>query len=250
MPLHFFPKSQQAAGNFNNGAILENKPIGFPGEGGRLRPYSNLFYWAHAWTPEGESTIGLHPHQGFEIMSFVLKGEIEHYDTKLQQWRKLKKGDMQIIRSGNGISHSEKILAESAIFQIWTDPNLRTTMHKPASYDDFPSAEFPVKEVDGMTVKTYKGEGSPLEMDTPGLEILEIKVPAGKRILPFDKAKIFSAYLMDGQLKVGQDLLEKDGFILGSELDEIRFEAVVDSTLFVIQSLNDVGYPTYASIRR
>ena len=175
MPFHLFPVSAQAAGNFNNGAILENKPIGFPGEGGRLRPYSNLFYWAHAWTPAGESTIGLHPHQGFEIMSFVLTGEIEHFDTKLQSWRKLKKGDMQIIRAGNGISHSEKILAESSIFQIWTDPNLRTTMHKPASYDDFPSDAFPVREENGIQIKTYLGEGSPLQMDTPGLEIQEFQ---------------------------------------------------------------------------
>ena len=29
-------------GNFNNGNILEKKPIGFPQDGGQLRPYSNL----------------------------------------------------------------------------------------------------------------------------------------------------------------------------------------------------------------
>ena len=40
----------QAKGAFNNGEILENKPIGFPQDGGETKPYSNLFYWAHAWT--------------------------------------------------------------------------------------------------------------------------------------------------------------------------------------------------------
>ena len=67
--------------NFNNGEIIENKPIGFPQDGGKLKPYSNLFYWAHAWTNNKKSTIGLHPHQGFEICSFVLSGKINHFDT-------------------------------------------------------------------------------------------------------------------------------------------------------------------------
>ena len=50
MNLKIYNISEQAKGNFNNGEILENKPIGFPQDGGKLKPYSNLFYWAHAWT--------------------------------------------------------------------------------------------------------------------------------------------------------------------------------------------------------
>ena len=76
MNIQVIKKEDQADGNFNNGEILEKKPIGFPQDGGKIRPYSNLFYWAHAWTPKGKSTIGLHPHQGFEICSFVLEGSI------------------------------------------------------------------------------------------------------------------------------------------------------------------------------
>ena len=64
-------REYQADGNFNNGEILEKKPIGFPQDGGLSKPYSNIFYWAHAWTNEKKSTIGLHPHQGFEICSFI-----------------------------------------------------------------------------------------------------------------------------------------------------------------------------------
>ena len=82
MSVEVFTKEQQARGNFNNGEILEYKPIGFTQDGGDLKPYSNLFYWAHAWTPGNKSTIGLHPHQGFEICSFVLNGNINHFYTK------------------------------------------------------------------------------------------------------------------------------------------------------------------------
>ena len=99
-------REDQVDGNFNNGEILEKKPIGFPQDGGSSKPYSNIFYWAHAWTNDMKSTIGLHPHQGFEICSFILEGNINHYDTKQEKWIPLKKGDVQIIRAGKGISLS------------------------------------------------------------------------------------------------------------------------------------------------
>jgi redox-sensitive bicupin YhaK (pirin superfamily) len=97
-------REDQPDGQFNGGAVLEKRPVLY--RSGKTSPYSNLFYWAHAWSEKG-SAIGLHPHQGFEILSFVLTGEIEHYDTKNKTWNTLKAGDVQIIRSGNGISHAE-----------------------------------------------------------------------------------------------------------------------------------------------
>ena len=40
MKLEIYTIEDQARGNFNNGEILENKPIGFPSDGGKLKPYS------------------------------------------------------------------------------------------------------------------------------------------------------------------------------------------------------------------
>ena len=119
MSVLIFSKQDQASGNFNNGEILEKKPIGFLQDGGELKPYSNLFYWADAWTPSFRSTIGLHPHQGFEICSFVIEGSIKHFDSQQNKWIELKKGDAQIIRSGNGISHAEEILDNSTLEMFW-----------------------------------------------------------------------------------------------------------------------------------
>ena len=106
--------------------LLKNKPIGFPTDRGPNRSYSNLFYWAHA-TAKLDSTIGLHPHRGFEILTYVLSGSIKHYDTLIDKWIKLDKGDVQVIQSGSGISHSEFIQKNSSIFQIWFDPNINKT---------------------------------------------------------------------------------------------------------------------------
>ena len=157
MAINIFSKEEQASGNFNFGEILEKKPIGFHQDGGRLKPYSNLFYWAHAWTPGKKSTIGLHPHQGFEICSFVLKGKINHFDTKQNKWIPLSEGDVQIIRSGNGISHAEEIDDKSEIFQIWFDPDLSKSLQKEASYDDYSSDDFKVIELENKTKKIIMG---------------------------------------------------------------------------------------------
>ena len=73
MSIQIINKESQAYGAFNGGEIVENKPIGFPIEEGPTKPYSSLFYLANA-IAKVDSTIGLHPHEGFEIMSFVLKG--------------------------------------------------------------------------------------------------------------------------------------------------------------------------------
>ena len=155
MKINFYPPSKQANGNFNFGEIVEKKPIGFPQDGGQLKPFSNLFYWAHAWTTGKRSTIGLHPHQGFEICTFVLRGSINHFDTKLNKWVRLDEGDVQIIRSGNGISHSEEILENSEIFQIWFDPDLSKSLKKPASYNDYKIDEFKFTDSDDHMTVSY-----------------------------------------------------------------------------------------------
>ena len=158
-----FSKETQATGNFNYGEILENKPLGFPQDGGELKPYSNLFYWAHAWAPEKDSIIGLHPHRGFEICSFVLKGEIEHYDTLLDKWITLSEGDVQVIKAGKGISHSEKLKSGSEIFQIWFDPNIQESLYTNATYNDFKTKEFPLLSSNGVEKKTISDELNQIE---------------------------------------------------------------------------------------
>lgn len=245
MSITIIKKNQQARGQFNGGEILENKPIGFPREGGHLKPYSNLFYWAHAWSDEG-STIGLHPHQGFEIMSFVMKGSIEHFDTKLNKWISLEEGAAQIIRAGNGISHSEKINAGGHMFQIWFDPNLDKTLGQEASYNDYNIDTFPVEEQEGVKKITYKGEGSPLYMDAPEVEIYAYDLEEGNHKLSLDETKVYSIYLVNGWVKLDDTKLETDDFWITEDSNELLLESIGNSKLFIIASPSKLSYLTYA----
>ncbi len=249
MPIRIIPKEQQGHGAFNGGEIVENKPIGFPQDHSSVRPYSNLFYWAHARAVT-DSTIGLHPHQGFEICSFVLNGEIRHYDTKLKEWRPLQAGDVQIIRAGNGISHSEFIAKDGEIFQIWFDPDLTKTLDKPASYDDYKAADFPEKTENGVRVKTLVGSGSPFQMDTPGVEVFQIEMGNGKHSVPAEKGKIYSAYVLGGEVQFNGELAKQSDFVQITEVSTIELESLVGAKVFIIASPEQPGYRTYGQLRR
>lgn len=248
MAFSIIPKEKQGYGAFNGGEIVENKPIGFPQDRSSIRPYSNLFYWAHARAVT-DSTIGLHPHQGFEICSFVLKGEIRHYDTKLKAWRPLSAGDVQIIRAGSGISHSEWLGKDGEIFQIWFDPNLNKTLAQPATYDDYRADEFPVETIDAARVTTLAGHGSPFKMDTPGIEIRQIRLNAGDFTLEIPAGKIASAYLVNGEATANAEPIKTSDFLLIDGVEQVVFSTVSEADIFVILSPLQPGYATYSQLR-
>ena len=249
MSISIYTKENQADGNFNYGEILEKKPIGFPQDGGKLKPYSNLFYWAHAWTPGTKSTIGLHPHQGFEICSFVLKGNINHFDTKQNKWIPLKEGDVQIIRSGNGISHAEEIDDKSEIFQIWFDPDLSKSLKKEATYDDYNSKDFKLINKENRSFKVIVGEGSPMYMDSENVCINEHYLSEGNHSFDIEKDLIHSYFIIDGEIILDNKKLEKGTFFTVSSVNEIVFESTKKTKVFEIISPLNPSYRTYSQLR-
>jgi redox-sensitive bicupin YhaK (pirin superfamily) len=249
MSISIYTKENQADGNFNYGEILEKKPIGFPQDGGKLKPYSNLFYWAHAWTSGTKSTIGLHPHQGFEICSFVLKGNINHYDTKQNKWIPLKEGDVQIIRSGNGISHAEEIDDNSEIFQIWFDPDLSKSLTKEATYDDYSSKDFKLIDKGIRSFKVIVGEGSPMHMDSENVCINEHYLNQGNHRFDIRQDLIHSFFIIDGEIILDNKKLERGTFFTVFSEKEIVFESFYITKVFEIISPLNPSYRTYSQLR-
>lgn len=247
MKIEIYQIKDQAKGNFNNGEILENKPIGFPGENGKLKPYSNIFYWAHAWTTNEKSTIGLHPHKGFEICSFVLKGKINHYDTNQKKWISLSEGDVQIIRSGSGISHSEELLENSEIFQIWFDPDVSKSIHKYPSYNDYKKNDFDIIDLKSKKIKLIKTENSILKMDSEGIIIKEYYFKDKEKYQKIEilKNKIHSFFLLNGEIELDKKLIVKGDFFKVSDLKELDIKILSNSKVFEIVSPKILSYKTY-----
>ena len=243
--IKIYPKDRQAKGSFNFGKILEHKPIGFPQDGGELKPYSSLFYWAHAWS-EGGGLIDQHPHKGFEIMSYVLKGEIQHYDNKLNGWKRLKAGDVQVIRAGSGIVHAEKLLENSAMFQIWFDPDLKQTLTQPASYDDYPSESLPVTEKNGVIVKHIQGGKSPFHIQAKVDFIQEWTISGKDKGFDLDPRSVYSVCVISGDAKVDGTPVSTGDYFVISEANEVKLGAGGgEARLFLISIPKDPGFQTY-----
>jgi len=247
MPVTIYPFEKQAPGGFNDGEILENRPVVLSHNPAHLLPYSNLFYWAHAWSDKG-STIGEHPHKAFEIMTFILKGTIEHYDSKNRKWIPLNKGDVQIIRAGSGISHSEKLNAGSHVFQIWFDPDVRKVMSEPASYNDYPSKDFPVKNVNGFDVKIFVGNGAPVKMESPDVKIIEVSFKAGSHKFKLNKNKINSIYLIKGEINLNGNPMKANDFAVAKDESELNIDSKSSGKIFLIESPAVLNYKTYAEM--
>ncbi len=106
-----------------------------------------------------------HPHRGFETVSYILEGELEHEDSVGHRGR-LGAGDVQWMTAGAGVIHSEmpssRVQREGGrvhAFQIWVNLPARDKMMAPR-YQEVPAAGIPEgRSVDGLArVRVIAGE--------------------------------------------------------------------------------------------
>src|SRR6185312_11283953 len=106
-----------------------------------------------------------HPHRGFETVTYLLSGEMEHKDSHDHAGR-LTPGDVQWMTAGSGVVHSEIPSREFMRtggrmhgFQLWVNLPQREKMMKPR-YQEIPAARIPkATSQDGLvTVSVIAGE--------------------------------------------------------------------------------------------
>ncbi len=236
-------KEQQQLMPLFNGAFIENKPIPFP-EAGKTKAYSSLFYWAHLEAFR-TSEFPLHPHQGFEIMTFILKGQGEHYDTATKVWTPLNAGDVQVIQAGSGVQHSERITKGTEAFQIWFDPDFSKSMRKEASYKDYKKEGFKSEKKDGIERLVYIGEGGVISKDTPNLSIEKLSFEKGVYKEELDENYTYSFYLIDGKIDADEVELLKDDYLRFDSSSFVEFSVENSAELFVIKTLTNIEYPLF-----
>ncbi|GAX78207.1 hypothetical protein CEUSTIGMA_g5649.t1 [Chlamydomonas eustigma] len=116
-----------------------------------------------------------------EIHTYSWNGESSHYDTSIKAWVPVKAGGMQVLRTGSGMSHAERVGAGCRGFQIWFDPGPEA-LKRPATYDVYPpSALQPVRNDQGLHITQYVGGSSPdlIRSEVPGLYIVRYQANEG-----------------------------------------------------------------------
>jgi redox-sensitive bicupin YhaK (pirin superfamily) len=118
-----------------------------------------------------------HPHKGFETVTYMLEGRLEHRDSSGGH-AILEPGDVQWMTAGDGIVHSElppdDFMREGGTvngFQIWLNLS-RVNKAAPAGFQMLRGAETPVAEpAAGVSVRVIAGvlgeARSPIRMLTP-----------------------------------------------------------------------------------
>ena len=179
-----------------------------------------------------------HPHRGFETVTYLLSGEMEHKDSRGHAGR-LRAGDVQWMTAGAGVVHSEMPSAEFQRsggrmhgFQLWVNLPRNEKMAKPR-YQEIPREQIPTAtSADGLvTVDVIAGEAlgrrAVIETHTPIMYLhFEIK-PGGvvNQHVPSDYNGF--AYIVDGEGLFGDEKLSAvDGQLItfAPDGDEVRIE--------------------------
>ena len=175
-----------------------------------------------------------------------MKGSINHFDTKLNKWVKLNQGDVQIIRSGNGISHSEEILENSEIFQIWFDPDLSKSLKRSATYNDYKHADFKKSIADGVKIIKIHDNNKSAWMDSEGVCINDLYFETEISFqIKIKKNKIHSFFLIDGHISLDNKEVFKGDFFTVKDSKFVQLDVKETSRLFEVSSPISPSYKTY-----
>jgi redox-sensitive bicupin YhaK (pirin superfamily) len=167
--------------------------------------------------PPGEA-IGApdHPHRGFETVTYLLQGKMQHKDSAGHSGA-LEPGDVQWMTAGSGVVHSEMPDPEykerggvSHGFQLWVNLPKTHKMMQPR-YQELPRAGIPTaRSDDGLVEVTVVagealGVSAKIETVTP-IQYLHYRLQPGADVtqaVPDDQRAY--AYVFDGAGVFGPD---------------------------------------------
>ncbi|HVI46253.1 MAG TPA: pirin family protein [Chitinophaga sp.] len=132
----------------------------------KISPFILMDYGAPAYFPPTNKPRGVdqHPHKGFETVTVVYQGELEHRDSTGSKG-KLAPGDVQWMTAGAGIVHEEKHETEFSkrggkveMAQLWVNLPKAYKNTKPA-YQNLTKADIPVVKLgDESYLRVIAGE--------------------------------------------------------------------------------------------
>ena len=228
--------------------------------GEHLSPFIMLDYAApETFAPtKHRRGVGQHPHRGFETVTIVYDGELEHRDST-GAGGTIGPGDVQWMTAAGGILHEEfhsNSFAEKGgnmeMVQLWVnlpakhknaEPGYQTLLAK-----DIPSVELPGK---AGTVRViagdFDGDKGPARTFTP-INVWDVRLNRDKSAkLALPEGHSLAVIVLAGTVEVNGAEVVRTGqlVVLSREGGEITLEANGDAKLLVL-SVEPINEPVVA----
>ena len=214
-----------------------------------VSPFLLLDYAGPAdFTPTSERRgVGQHPHRGFETVTIVYKGEVEHRDST-GNGGVIGPGDVQWMTAASGILHEEfhsEAFARSGgtleMVQLWVNLPAKDKMAEPG-YQGILDREIPDLELKDnagrlrLIAGEFDGQRGPARTFTP-IDVWDVRLNAGKSAT-FDlhQGRNTALVVLHGAVEVnGQEVVREGQLVLfDREGTDIRLDAEQDATVLIL----------------
>lgn len=214
-----------------------------------LSPFLLLDYAGPANFPSTTQRkgVGEHPHRGFETVTIVYAGEVEHRDST-GGGGTIGPGDVQWMTAAGGIVHQEYHGTEYAkrggpfeMIQLWVNLPAKNKMSEPG-YQAITSSQIPVVELPDSSgtlrviAGDYHGARGPARTFTP-MNVWDMRVNAGKRVtftVPEDHTT--AVFVLHGRIRFpeGNEAGEAELAVLERTDTTFEMEALEPATLLIL----------------
>ncbi len=217
--------------------------------GAHLSPFLLLDHAGPAqFTPTDQPRgVGQHPHRGFETVTIVYEGEVEHRDST-GAGGVIGPGDVQWMTAASGILHEEfhsKAFAQRGgtleMVQLWVNLPARDKLAAPR-YQTLQDAQIPsvaLPEGAGQVrviAGEFDGQRGPAQTFTP-VDVWDVRLQQG-RAAHFDTpaGHTLALVLLHGTVLVNGQEVVREGQLLQFERDGsgVEIEANSDATLLLL----------------
>ena len=228
------------------GGFLVRRPVG--GEAGRCDPFLMLDHMGPVEYGPGEA-VGApdHPHRGFETVTYVISGSLQHRDSAGNSGE-LGEGWVQWMTAGSGVVHSEmpgeemvKNGGRSEGLQLWVNLPAKDKM-VPPRYQDTPPDKIPIATAQEgkVWVKVIAGESlgtkAVIETRSP-MMYLDIHLKPGtvfEQSVPRDFDGFAYVWYGSGYLGRERERAQFGQVGILDEGEELRIETSADEELRVL----------------
>ncbi len=172
-----------------------------------------------------------HPHRGFNTLTYMLDGHLQHRDSMGNEGD-LQAGGIQWMKAGSGVIHAEMPQQTAGLmrgFQLWINLPAAQKMSAPA-YQEFSPAAVPVAQHEAATVRVVAGSyadvSGPINDPHTDIRYLDVALAAGASFsltLPSDLSAFI--YVFEGRATIAAETVPGHALAVLTTGDHIELVA-------------------------